>query len=269
MARIRTIKPQFWTDEKIGQLSWGARLLFIACWNLADDEGILIWNSSYLRGQVFPYEKRLSLAQVMRMMNELTSLGMCICYTSGANNYAFIPAFAKHQTINRGQPSDKPLPTSPKFKAKFTENSLNSHGTITDDSVTEKEGNGIRKGMEGNGREEEGKETQEKPQQQPAEQVINKPVEKTKQENVFSAYEENIGMLTPIISERLKDAEGEYGGQWVLDAMSEAVRYEKRNMAYIERILQSWKQEGKHGAIKFKNQGVPGQKPAGAFSDLD
>ena len=41
MPRIRTIKPEFWTDEKVGECSIPARLLFIATWNIADDRGNL------------------------------------------------------------------------------------------------------------------------------------------------------------------------------------------------------------------------------------
>ena len=39
MARIRTIKPEFWTDEKVVTLPFEARLLFIGMWNFCDDEG--------------------------------------------------------------------------------------------------------------------------------------------------------------------------------------------------------------------------------------
>ena len=41
MARNRIIKPEFWADAKIGRLSFGARLLYIAMWNFADDYGII------------------------------------------------------------------------------------------------------------------------------------------------------------------------------------------------------------------------------------
>jgi len=41
MARNRIIKPEFWADAKVGRLSFGARLLYIAMWNFADDYGII------------------------------------------------------------------------------------------------------------------------------------------------------------------------------------------------------------------------------------
>lgn len=41
MARIRTIKPEFWEDEDIGKLPIPCRLFFIGCWNFADDYGVI------------------------------------------------------------------------------------------------------------------------------------------------------------------------------------------------------------------------------------
>ena len=44
MARIRTIKLEFWEDEKLAKLPVHARLLFIGTWNFADDNGALLAN---------------------------------------------------------------------------------------------------------------------------------------------------------------------------------------------------------------------------------
>ena len=52
MARIRTIKPEFWEDEDVGRLSPMARLLFIGSWSLADDEGLLTWSASFLKAKI-------------------------------------------------------------------------------------------------------------------------------------------------------------------------------------------------------------------------
>ena len=54
MARIRTIKPDFWTDEKIVQLPYEARLLFIGMWNFADDYGFIWDEPDRIRLQVLP-----------------------------------------------------------------------------------------------------------------------------------------------------------------------------------------------------------------------
>ena len=51
MARIRTIKPQFWDDLKIGRLSRDARLLYIGLWNFADDLGVVIADPVWLKSK--------------------------------------------------------------------------------------------------------------------------------------------------------------------------------------------------------------------------
>jgi hypothetical protein len=54
--RIRTIKPEMWADEKVGQLSRDARLLFVGLITMADDEGRLRGCPAAILGHVFPYD---------------------------------------------------------------------------------------------------------------------------------------------------------------------------------------------------------------------
>lgn len=63
--------------------------------------------------------------------------------------------------------------------------------------------------------------------------------------NVFKLYEENIGPLTPLIADALKDAEATYAPQWIADAIELAVEHNKRNWKYCEAILKRWKEEGR------------------------
>jgi DNA replication protein len=63
--------------------------------------------------------------------------------------------------------------------------------------------------------------------------------------NIFSLYEQNIGMITPIIAEELKEAEKLYPRQWIEEAFKEAVTLNKRSWKYIARILERWASEGK------------------------
>jgi len=66
-----------------------------------------------------------------------------------------------------------------------------------------------------------------------------------KGENIFVLYERNIGIITPIIAEELKEAEGLYPHQWIEEAFKEAVVRNKRSWKYIARILERWTNEGK------------------------
>jgi len=65
--------------------------------------------------------------------------------------------------------------------------------------------------------------------------------------NVFKLYEENIGPLTPLIADALKDAEELYSDEWIAEVIEIAVKNNKRNWKYCEAILKRWKEEGTHG----------------------
>jgi DnaD/phage-associated family protein len=74
-------------------------------------------------------------------------------------------------------------------------------------------------------------------------------------ENIFALYEENIGMLTPLLAEELKEAEASYPPDWIRDAFQEAVERNKRSWSYIRRILERWATEGRG------EHGEPGRHP--------
>ncbi len=63
--------------------------------------------------------------------------------------------------------------------------------------------------------------------------------------NIFTLYEENIGMLTPMIAEELKEAEKLYPETWIRDAIKKAVNQNKRKWGYIAAILERWTREGR------------------------
>jgi DnaD/phage-associated family protein len=63
--------------------------------------------------------------------------------------------------------------------------------------------------------------------------------------NVFALYEQNIGMLTPLIAEELREAEHTYPADWLEEAFREAVSLNKRSWKYIRAILERWRAEGK------------------------
>ena len=64
--------------------------------------------------------------------------------------------------------------------------------------------------------------------------------------NVFKLYEENIGPLTPMIADMLKDAEETYLQEWIAEALEIAVKNNVRNWKYVEAILKRWKEKGKY-----------------------
>ena len=101
MARTRTIKPDFWTDEKVGKLSMQARLLFIGTWTHADDNGVVRGNPAYLRAQIFPYDDNLRSGELNRWLDALVECRMLIPIMWQGERYYVIRTFRKHQRTDR------------------------------------------------------------------------------------------------------------------------------------------------------------------------
>lgn len=65
------------------------------------------------------------------------------------------------------------------------------------------------------------------------------------QPNIYRLYEENIGPLTPMIADALRDAENSYPPSWIESAIRIAVESNKRSWRYVTAILESWYQQGR------------------------
>jgi len=70
-------------------------------------------------------------------------------------------------------------------------------------------------------------------------------IETEKLPDIFTLYEQNMGMLTPMIAEELREAEKLYPETWIRDAIKEAVNQNKRKWSYISAILERWSTEGR------------------------
>jgi DNA replication protein len=66
-----------------------------------------------------------------------------------------------------------------------------------------------------------------------------------KKSNIFKLYEENIGPITPLLSDMLREAEKNYPSVWFEEAFEIAVSRNIRNWKYVEAILARWKEKGK------------------------
>jgi hypothetical protein len=75
MARIRTIKPEFATDEKLAKVSRDARLTFVLCITQADDDGLLPGNHRQLLASLYPLDDAVTYARLAGWLEELADLG--------------------------------------------------------------------------------------------------------------------------------------------------------------------------------------------------
>ncbi len=81
--------------------------------------------------------------------------------------------------------------------------------------------------------------------------------------NIFILYEQNIGALTPMVADELRDAEQTYPARWIEEAMQLAVENNVRKWRYILSILERWRLEGKQDGINRRDtqKGVQQQIP--------
>ena len=109
MARNRLVKKEFLGDERVGQLPFEGRLLFLSLWINADDTGHGIANPVLLSARTFPYDN-ISGDRVQELLNRMAELGMVQLYSVNAQRYYEVKNFLKHQIINKPSKFEYPKP---------------------------------------------------------------------------------------------------------------------------------------------------------------
>lgn len=133
MARIRTIKPEFFTSSDITSLTPLSRLFYVALWCESDREGRLKWDKKTLKLRYFPAEN----CDINSMADELVDAGLVVIYTFDGKEYAEILMFKHHQVINNKE-AQSILPSRVKGASKTRESGVLGEG---------------KEGREGKGRE--------------------------------------------------------------------------------------------------------------------
>jgi hypothetical protein len=135
MARIRTIKPEFFTSEDIFGMTPLARLFYVSLWCESDRLGRLEWKPGTFKARYLPADD----CDINELGEQLVSRGLIILYEVDGKKYAEIPTFTEHQVINnRESPSTIPARVH--------------HASTTRESAVKAEG---KEGREGKGREGE------------------------------------------------------------------------------------------------------------------
>lgn len=107
MPRIRTIKPEFWTDDKVLEISIPARLFFIGLWSFADDHGVIENKPRSLKARLFPADN----IGVEPLIQALAQQKMIILYQVEGQNYLMVTNFLKHQVIDKPRKNSLPTPS--------------------------------------------------------------------------------------------------------------------------------------------------------------
>ena len=114
MARIRSIKPEFWRSPSTAKASPRARLLYIAMWNWADDYGVGEWTPRELLGFAFPNDLEITSAEFQCLCTEVATCFNTVFYRVGGRRFYCIPAWDVHQKNERRAQGKYPGPDDPK-----------------------------------------------------------------------------------------------------------------------------------------------------------
>lgn len=109
MARIRTIKPEFWTDEKVVGISAFARLVFIGLWNFVDDYGRAPYSPVRIKMQILPADH----VDFPQLLAEISGADLITIYDVDGKQFFQVNGFEKHQKIDKRAKSKCPDPPIP------------------------------------------------------------------------------------------------------------------------------------------------------------
>lgn len=150
MARIRTIKPDFFTSLTIADLTPEQRLTFIGLWTHVDDAGRCVDDARLIKAAVWPLDDRTA-ADVEIDLKALTESSLITRYTLNRKRYIAVTNWDEHQRINRPTPSKLPAPEQgeqppPEPFTSRNGDSLNAHTQLSEGSPPERKGTGNREG---------------------------------------------------------------------------------------------------------------------------
>lgn len=153
MARIRTIKPEYWTSDQVADCSPIARLLFVGLWNFCDDAGRHPAKARRVKMEVFPGDA-FSAEEVQAWIDELIEADLLIPYEVDGKHYWQVTGW-HHQKIDK--PNIK-HPAPPEIRQPVADQSTTSSRTVADQSTTSSRPVDDSSPPEGKGRDIEGKE---------------------------------------------------------------------------------------------------------------
>lgn len=110
MARIRSIKPEFWSSPTLARVSREARLTFVGLWNLADDTGRCEALPRTLLGALYPFDDDVTESELTEWVDQLATVGLLRLYESRGRRYLFVTGWKEHQRIDNPSKARCPDP---------------------------------------------------------------------------------------------------------------------------------------------------------------
>lgn len=145
MARIRSIKPDFFTSEKIAALPLSARLTFIGLWTHADDNGVAVDNVRLITAAIWPLEDNPleALTRTSGDLQRLSEAGLIVRYEGDGRALLFITGWDEHQKVSHPGKPRFPRPSPEEIEASIANaytmtceeaETPETHGSVSGDS---------------------------------------------------------------------------------------------------------------------------------------
>lgn len=246
MARIRTVKPEFWTNEDLAEVSEPARLLAIGLLNHSDDEGYFKANKSLIKAVVFPLSE--PSVSIQGCLKQLSSVGYIRLFKgSDGKDYGKVVNFESHQRVNR------PTPSKIKGMDSGSDDSLSIHGGLIEDSPPE------GKGKEGKGGIKSG-----------AQQADSEPAVEFLPTNKYGTEEEQF----PITQSQIDEWQEAYPSLDCLQQVKQARLWLKANPAKrktykgMERFITAWLRRQHDSGVSAIPSNPAGQRRGTGHKDF-
>ena len=208
--RTRTIKPAFFKNEELAELDFAARLLFIGLWGLADREGRLEDRPKRIKIEVFPGDN----VDIENLLDQLAESGFILRYMVDDKKYIQVINFAKHQRPHANEVASE-IPAT-HLSATLVESTcdqgdkdfaLDTRYLILDNNNNTRARDDVS--------------------------------------NAFVTYEQNMGLISPHITERIGAAVEDTSDELVCEAIKRTMATAQRpTWAYAEGIIKDWHRRG-------------------------
>lgn len=261
MARIRSIRPEFWSDAKVGKLSLAARLLFIALWNFADDEGYGRALPKELAGFAFPHDDDMDSVRIRVVLGELSGKALVTLYEVSGEPYYFINNWSRHQRPEKPTKSKHPKPDQGTITSVITGSGEES--TTTPRSLPESSGSSpplVNRNLEVGSRNQDidrgGGSSDEARTKRIVEALSN---------YAFTLAGPQVAQVVGEIDlppTLLKD-NPDLWCDWICLAIKEAADHGARNLSYLMRVIQNSREKQ---TSPVERPAEKGGKPHGAYA---
>lgn len=113
MARMRSIKPEFWADQDLTRLPRDVRLLYVALWNQCDEQSRMQGDPRLVKSWCFPLDDDVTAAVIDGWLDVLVAAGKVVRYEMDGSQYLHLPKLPAHQKLDPRLDSRLPAPPDP------------------------------------------------------------------------------------------------------------------------------------------------------------